>query len=291
MDIKLGQYIHIESILIHGFKILVILLVSFFVYAIGKGVVNRTLERFKVQMKRAQTLRGLLHNVLKYAVLFVSLAMVLREAGVDPVSLVAGAGIIGIALGFGAQSLVKDVISGFFILFEGAYAAGDFVRLHCTGAPDATGLVEEIGLRGTTLTELNGATTMVPNGVIVSVDRYPLGYVPYFVTMVFPADIGRKSLKEWLDSLSRDLERISKLLVDTPRIVEPMELSGGKIMARVKIHIAPCCENEIPMLIGQIKAFYKETFYQDMADPIVSELSEGAFQKYRTFFAPHQVLS
>lgn len=257
---------------------------------IGRGVINTSLNRLKVAPKRAQTMSGLLTHTYKYIVFFIALAMILREAGVDPISLVAGAGLVGVALGFGAQSLVKDMINGFFILFEGAYSVGDFVCLHLTGTPDVFGMVDEMSLRSTKLQLLDGVSTLVPNGMIISINRYPLGYVPFFITLVFPADIGRKSLKEWLDSLSKDLMKISKVITDPPRVVEPMELSGGRIMARIKVDVIPSMENQIDVLIAQIKEHYKDTFFQDLLEPVYCELSEGALNKYKSFFAPHESL-
>jgi small conductance mechanosensitive channel len=235
-------------------------------------------------------MNSLLVHTFKYLILFIALAMILREAGVDPISMVAGAGLVGIALGFGAQSLVKDVISGFFIFFEGAYSVGDFVCLHLTGTPDVFGMVDEMSLRSTKLQLLDGVSTVVPNGTIISINRYPLGYVPFFITLVFPADIGRKSLKEWLDTLAVDLMKLSKVITDAPRVVEPMELSGGRIMARIKVDLVPSMEGQIDALIQQIKDHFKDTFFQDLPEPMFCELSEGALNKYKSFFAPHESL-
>lgn len=289
MAIKLSNYIHVEDILIHGFKIIAILFVSLLFYIIVRGIVNRAVNRAANQ-RRAQTIRGLLDNVVKYAIFIIALAMILREAGVDPVSLIAGAGIIGVALGFGAQSIVRDVLSGFFILFEGAYVVGDVVNLHIAGTPDIAGMVEEIGLRSTRVQELNGKTAFVPNGAIICADRYPLGYVPYFITLVFPSDIGRKSLKEWLDRMTVDMTRISKIIANEPRVVQPMELSEGKILARFKVDIIPGRESEVESIVNDIRQSYKETFYHDLPEPTVTELSDGALQKYKSFFAPHESL-
>lgn len=287
MNLKLGNYITFENIMVHGFKIIFIVVLTVIAYIIGRGIINKVLTKFKTSPKRIQTLRGLLSNLLKYFIFFVALAMILSEVGINPISLVAGAGLVGVALGFGAQGLVKDVISGFFILFEGLFAAGDFVNLKCFNTDEFYGLVEEIGLRTTKLRDLSGETVVVLNGNILKVKSYPLGYIPYFITMVFPADIGRKSLKEWLDSISLDLEHVSKVVMNRPRIVQPQELYGARIMTRMKIDIMPSRQSEINDLVSFIKDSYKEMFYQELADPIVTELSEGVVSKYKSFLNPH----
>lgn len=281
MKFDLSKVFSLEGLTRAGLKIGAVLIIAFLTYRIGKWLINRLLK-VAVPPKRIGTLAALLQNALRYFVFFVALAMVLREIGVDPVSLIAGAGIMGIALGFGAQSLVKDVVSGFFILFEGVFTVGDFVCLHCAGAPDVFGLVEEIGLRATKVKEISGAISAVPNGLINSVDSYPLGYVPYFVNLVMPGEMGRENIKNWLDSTLADLPQVSQIIVEAPRLVEGFDLSRGKILARIKLGIIPSAE-AIDVVVDYIKGQFNEAFHAEIP-AITYQLSEGAFEKYRSFF-------
>jgi small conductance mechanosensitive channel len=280
-----------DALIIHGSRIILILVVAFIAYLVAKGITGHALAPAKANTKRSQTLRHVSSGLLKYFVFFIAFAMVLSELGVDPVSLIAGMGLFGIALGLGAQSLVKDVISGFFILLEGVYSAGDFVILHLNGAPDTVGLVEELAVRTTKVQTVNGASVVVPNGIVVNVTRYPLGYVPHFINLVLPGELGRKSLKTWLDDLAADLEKVTKIIVERPRVVEPELLSDGRIVARLKVHVIPSTEGEIGTVLDLIKTHYRERFHTELVEPMTSEISEGMLKKYKSVFAPNEVFS
>ncbi len=283
--------IYTDTLAVHGGRIVLITVLAAFFYLVGKIIIGRAVFPIKAAPKRAQTVRAAMTPLLKYTILFVALAMILQELGINPISIVAGMGLVGVAIGLGAQSLVKDLISGFYILLEGVYSAGDFVMLHLNGAPDAVGLVEDLGLRSTRVQLINGANVAVPNGIIINVTRYPLGYVPIFLNLTLPAELGRKSLKGWLDDLAVDLEHLSKIIVERPRVVEPDVLSDGRIVARLKIHVIPSKEAEIGPMIEQVKEHFKERFRTELAEPVASELSEGTLRKYRSVFAPAEVMT
>lgn len=115
--------------------------------------------------RRAETLSSVLTNAARVLVVIFFLLMTLQEFGVNIGPLVAGAGVAGVALGFGAQSLVKDVISGFFLLMENQFGVGDIIRVN-----DAhSGAVERMTLRITQLRDYEGKVHFVPNGAMTSV--------------------------------------------------------------------------------------------------------------------------
>jgi small conductance mechanosensitive channel len=122
--------------------------------------------------QKGRTLVPLLQSVCQYVLYFGSALVMLRTIGVDTTPILAGAGILGLAVGLGAQSLVTDVVSGFFILFEGQYLVGDFVKIG-----DATGIVEEVGIRVTQIRDAEGKVFLIPNGQIKGVVNYSKGYV------------------------------------------------------------------------------------------------------------------
>ena len=111
--------------------------------------------------QRAETLRHIVRSVVKGILIVVVLVTISSELGFDIGPILASAGIAGLAIGFGAQSLVKDVISGFFILFEDQYGVGDVVKID-----DLSGVVERMTLRVTVLRNLEGQVHVIPNGNI-----------------------------------------------------------------------------------------------------------------------------
>jgi small conductance mechanosensitive channel len=190
--------------------------------------VKRAVERFRglyagtlpspAQVKRADTLTHVVRDVARVVILAVGGMMVLSEVGVDLKPLLAAAGLGGLAIGFGGQSLVKDVISGFFILLEDSVRVGDVVEIAGVG-----GLVEEVKLRTITLRDLSGNVHVVPNGVIDKVKNMTKLYSYY----VF--DVG-VAYREDVDEVMAVLKEIAaELQADRafgPDILEPLEMFG-----------------------------------------------------------------
>lgn len=118
-------------------------------------------QRFERQVARAATIRTVVDSTLQVAIVTFLVIFALSQLGANIAALLAGVGILGLAISFGAQSLVKDLLSGFFILMEDQYGVGDIVTL-----AGLTGLVESIGLRITTLRDVEGRVHIIPNGQI-----------------------------------------------------------------------------------------------------------------------------
>lgn len=110
---------------------------------------------------RARTLQPLTESLIRYLVYFIALVMVLREVNVDATAILASAGVLGLAIGFGAQNFIRDILSGFFLLFEGAIQVGDVITV-----AEHAGLVERIGIRTTQIRKYNGELWTIPNGQI-----------------------------------------------------------------------------------------------------------------------------
>jgi len=120
-------------------------------------------------LQRTETIASVLGNLATWGLSFAVISIALTEVGVSAGAIVAGAGILGAGLGFGAQSLVKDLISGLFIVFEDQYGVGDFVDLG-----QAEGVVESVGLRVTQVRDLEGTLWFVRNGEIMRVGNQSL---------------------------------------------------------------------------------------------------------------------
>jgi small conductance mechanosensitive channel len=149
--------------------ILLIVLLASAGYGIAAKVIRTTLiprpgaANYERKIQRSKTMVPLLRSVSRYLIYFVAGVAVLQQLGIDATAIVASAGVVGLAVGFGAQTLVKDLISGFFLLFEGLIAVGDVITVG-----EHTGEVEAIGIRVTQVRKLSGELRIIPNGEITS---------------------------------------------------------------------------------------------------------------------------
>ena len=135
-------------------------------------------KKFKIKSneKRSETLHKLIRSAIRYTIYFIAFFQILSTLGINTTSIVASAGIASVAIGFGAQSLVKDIISGFFIILEGQFDVGDEVKLYNQAAFIASGSVMSLGLRSTKIRSGNGEIYFIPNGSINQVINYSLTY-------------------------------------------------------------------------------------------------------------------
>ena len=135
-------------------------------------------KKFKIKSneKRSETLHKLIRSAIRYTIYFIAFFQILSTLGINTTSIVASAGIASVAIGFGAQSLVKDIISGFFIILEGQFDVGDEVTLYNQAAFIAGGSVMSLGLRSTKIRSGNGEIYFIPNGSINQVINYSLTY-------------------------------------------------------------------------------------------------------------------
>ncbi len=168
--------------------------------------------------KRVKTIGNLLRKASGVAVFAIALMMILKEVGMDIAPIIAGAGIVGLAVGFGAQNLVRDIISGFFIIMENQVRVGDVAVINGTG-----GLVEEINLRTIVLRDLEGTVHVFPNGTINTLSNKSKGWSRYVI------DVG-VAYKENVDEVMQVLKQIGgELSKDEkfgPMILEPLEILG-----------------------------------------------------------------
>lgn len=165
----------IPWLLTSGLKILGILVAAFVLHRISKVFIEKLVRKAVVadhfltkeaERKREDTLIRIFHGVIHVLIWIIAVIMIVSEFGINIGPLLAGAGIVGLAFGFGGQYLIRDMISGLFIILENHYRVGDVVCLD-----DTCGLVEDITLRMTTLRDLDGTVHHVPNGEIKRVSN------------------------------------------------------------------------------------------------------------------------
>lgn len=196
-------------------------------------IMNRKNDR---ENKKKKTLMLLLESVLRYTVYFFVIVTILSIFGVPVASLIAGAGILGLAVGFGAQKLVQDVINGFFILFEEQFSVGDFVEI-----AGKTGTVQEFGLRTTTIRDGAGQVYIIPNGNIREVTNY---------TSVKDMRVMVDVIVSYNEKPAEAIEKLKKLcgliaeekadiLTDGPKVLGVQELADSGMVLRVMARVKP----------------------------------------------------
>jgi small-conductance mechanosensitive channel len=207
-----------------GLRVLLIAVAMFVCLALLKRGMVRLRSMYEgtlpgqAHIKRAYTLTHIVRDGVRIVIFFVGVMMILSEVGIDLKPLLAAAGLGGLAIGFGAQSLVKDLISGFFILLENSVRVGDVVEV-----AGVSGLVEEVELRTIKLRDLSGNVHVVPNGVIDKVKNMTKDYSYY----VFNLGV---AYREDMDEVMAVLKEIAAELQADPAfgtdILAPLEMLG-----------------------------------------------------------------
>lgn len=149
-------------------EVVLIVLLCILGIRLSNGFIDRIFSIRVMDTSRAHTLQTLTKSIVHYALYFLLLFFLLIKMGFNPAPILAGAGILGLALGFGAQHLVKDFITGFFLIFERQLEVGDSVQIN----GQINGTVEEVGLRTTKIREYNQRLHYIPNGRITQVTNY-----------------------------------------------------------------------------------------------------------------------
>lgn len=178
-----------------------ILAVAYVAVRVSGRLICRLFRLTRIDAQKEKTLQTLLTSATRYLIYIVALLMVLTAFGVEIGPLLAGLGIAGLALGFGAQSLVKDIITGFFIIFENQLNVGDFVEIN--GA--VKGTVEEVGLRMTAIREWSGKKFYLANSEIKTIRNYNREELRAIVTATFPFSEDPKTVREVLTEACRQV--------------------------------------------------------------------------------------
>lgn len=236
-------------------KVLLIIIISRLALMILNRFIDhvtseRETSRLKLRTRRVQTLGKLLKNTAVYTVNFIVVLLVLGEFNIELAPLLAGAGVIGLAIGFGAQSLVKDVITGFFIVLEDQFAVGDVIQ---TG--NFKGTVEIIGLRATRIKNWTGEIHIIPNGSIVEVTNFSVNnsIAVVDVNIAYDEQVGQ----------AMDIVRGVLAKIEDPNIVSVPELLGVQSMTANEITLritVECRPNTQAAVTRKINAEIKRIF-------------------------------
>lgn len=214
--------------------------VSYLVRRAAGRLTQRLGQGPTARSRQALTLVTVVANVAKYAIFGVAAVTILAKLGVDIAPLIAGAGVVGLAIGFGAQSLVRDVVTGFFIIFEDQYAVGQLVEIN-----GALGVVEEVGLRVTRLRAPTGEVRFFPNGAISAVTNFTKGGLPYQLTV--PATVPPKALAAAL----ADFDRVYQVLARPAEPPQAATLEAGPAL-QAELWVVPTRQ---PLIEGKLPAY------------------------------------
>ncbi len=247
---------------------LVYIAIKLFNKIIDKSLERRKKIKFGIDEKKANTLAGILKNIIKYVFYFLGIIGVLDLFGIETSSLIATAGIGGLAIGFGAQSLVKDVITGFFIVFEEQFNVGDYVQIG-----EYEGIVEEIGLRVTKVRDFSGELHIIPNSNIIVVTNKTTGAMRALVEVNIPYNEDVNKVINILEEVCDEVRNSSNDLIEGPNVLGISDLGEYNtkltIIAKTKAMAQWEVEREIRKKIKD--AFEREEIQQPYPKIVIME--------------------
>ncbi|HYH99614.1 mechanosensitive ion channel family protein, partial [Hyalangium sp.] len=191
--------------------------------------------------RRRHTFVNLLQSISKYVIYFCVGMMVLTDLGIDPTPILAGAGIVGLTVGLGAQAIVQDLISGIFLLFEDQILIGDYIRIE-----ETEGVVEEITPRVTRVRDRFGRLHILRNGEIKNVINYSRGWTLAVVEMsvAYESDL-RKALQVIADVSAKLPERLPGKAIDPPKVMGIEKIDDSCLRIRIETKVAPGTHFEV----------------------------------------------
>lgn len=248
---------------VEGFSIDIFISILYFCIAlvvikIGAKVIRKLFHlgegsnHIPLTQRKAQTLSAVLTSVWKYTVYFFSIMIILDRFGIDTKSILAVAGVGGVAIGFGAQNLVKDVITGFFILLEDQFGVGDLISVN-----NMTGTVEEIGLRVTKVRDFSGTLYFIPNSMIGVVSNHSRGVqkaiVDVNVAYEHNIDEVMEKIGVWLVDFSEKHEEV----VNPAQLLGIQNMGPSEIVLRTVVDCQPGTQGSIGR---ELRRFLKHKF-------------------------------
>ncbi|WP_085507922.1 mechanosensitive ion channel family protein [Thalassobacillus devorans] len=221
-----------ELLITVGLKILVLLIAFAIIAPIGRkaisGAINRISRHRKIPEPRTKTLERLSINLFSYIMMFVFVVMLLEMVGIPIGPLLAGAGIVGLAIGFGAQGLVSDIVTGFFILIERQVDVDDYVT-----AAGYDGVVEEVGLRTTKLRGFDGTLHYIPNREISGVSNHSRGNMRAMIDIGIAYDENIEEAVAVLQRVCDDFAANDERIKEGPDVLGVQTLGSSDVVLRI----------------------------------------------------------
>lgn len=221
-----------------GIKLIAIVLLSRVLISVLHLIIEESLLKTgnltETQEQRRRTLVPIIQSISKYVIYFGSIIFMLDAIGIDPAPILAGAGILGLAVGFGAQNLINDIVSGFFILFENYYLVGDYIETN-----EASGYVEAIELRTTRIRHYHGQVYIVRNGDITSVTNYSKEFVysPVNIGLDYDTDLDR--VYKVIEAVGHQLREQDDNVLGLTEVEGVDEFGDIRVVVRTKTKVKP----------------------------------------------------
>ncbi|OAS86622.1 mechanosensitive ion channel family protein [Metabacillus litoralis] len=207
-------------------KLVGIIIAFLIVKAVGSRIVKKMFQR--IQERDNISAQSLSLNILSYVLIFMFVVMVFEVFNYDATALLAGAGVIGLAIGFGAQGLVSDVVTGFFLLLEKQIDVEDYVTI-----AGFDGIVEQVGLRTTQIRGFDGTLHYVPNREITNVSNHSRGNMRALVDIGISYDDDIDQAIAVLQAVCDKFAAVDASIVDGPNVLGVQALGASDVVIRV----------------------------------------------------------
>jgi small-conductance mechanosensitive channel len=241
-----------EFALGHGTRLLAILLLAFVLNRLLRGLTQRLIRATEAESpvraarmreQHTRTLAGVVYSGGTTIILIVAMLTALPEFGFNVTPVAAAAGLASLALGFGAQHLVRDFINGFFAILEDQYVVGDIVRIG-----DVVGRVEHLTLRRTVLRDAQGAQVSIPNGEVTKVANLSRDWSQVFLDAIVASEQPIDEALAALDNVAREFREDaawSPMLLDGPRVLGVESLAPNGTVVRLQVRTAPNRQDDV----------------------------------------------
>jgi len=202
-------------------------------YLLARAITRRVLKATRT--RRASTYIGVIHSIIGYVIFFFVVVLVLRVFGVNYTAILAGAGVLGLAVGFGAQTLIRDFLSGLFLLLEDLIGVGDYITVG-----DVEGTVEVVGLRVSKVRAFNGTLHIVPNGELTRFGNRNRGYMRAIVAfdLAYEQDaekgmaLAREVAEQWYKESADNA-------IEPPAVAGLLKFGEAGVQVRVAVKVKP----------------------------------------------------
>ncbi|ABY93655.1 mechanosensitive ion channel family protein [Thermoanaerobacter sp. X514] len=227
------------------FDIIKILVIAFIGIKIGDILISRfyklhTKGKIQLPERKIGTLMSLTKNILRYVIYFIAVASILKIFNIEMTSILAVAGIGSLAIGFGAQNLVKDVISGFFIIFEDQFGVGDYITIN-----NFSGLVEEVGLRISKIRDFSGDLHIIPNGEIKTVTNHTRGSMRALVNVGIPYEEDVDRIINVLTQICEDIKKSRNDVIEGPTVLGITDFQDSQVLITIIAKTEPMKQWEV----------------------------------------------
>jgi len=254
----------IPWLLSHGIMILLIVIISFLLERILQRIIARAIRISvksdenttpEAEKKREDTLIRIFSGALNMVIFVIALMMILGEVGIEVGPLIAGAGIVGLAVGFGGQYLIRDIITGLFLMLENQYRIGDVVDIE-----GLSGAVQDISLRKTTLRNLDGTVHHIPHGSITKVSNLSKDFARVNIDLGVSYNTNLEHLIEVINKVGMELAddpAFKDSIISPPQFLRVNEFADSAIVVKILGDTKPLKQWEVA---GELRKRLKIAF-------------------------------